>query len=56
MRGAHFVPIGIPTMCRYNMVPNLIKYCPGDRIRHRIHSDMTICRLWSEEVKTKHSF
>ena len=30
-------------------------YYPGDRIRRRIHSDMTksVYRLWSKEVKKK---
>ena len=36
------MPIGIPTNCLYNLVPNRIKYCPTKRSEHHIHFDKTM--------------
>ena len=40
------MPIGIPTACLYNLVPNQIKCCPTKRSAHHIYFGKTVFKLF----------
>ena len=52
--GAQFIPIGIPTICLNNLVPNLVyKYCQVERWELHTLSDMSIVCNFNELQKWK---
>ena len=50
--GTQFVPIGIPTSCQYNLVPNLMYILSKryDNASHTFWQDQSVYPLWSVGV------